>query len=116
MCALLDNEKAKCWGTNSNDILGTGDGISYGSAEGQMGDQLPTIKLGSMQSVTSLAQSADDASCAINSDGDMKCWGRNAECRLGIGLQDGWTVGTIAAELGDNLPFQMGSALPFVPL
>jgi len=43
MCALLGNGTVKCWGVGGP--LGLGDTMGHGSLPGQMGDNLPTVKL-----------------------------------------------------------------------
>lgn len=44
-CAVLDNERVKCWGQNTKGQLGLGDTQNRGDAPGQMGDALPYVKL-----------------------------------------------------------------------
>jgi hypothetical protein len=42
-CVLLVNGTVKCWGAGGQ--LGLGDNMSRGDMPGQMGDNLPTVKL-----------------------------------------------------------------------
>jgi len=42
-CAVLDDGSAKCWGVGGP--LGLGDRQGHGAQPGQMGDDLPTVKL-----------------------------------------------------------------------
>ncbi|MCB9753386.1 MAG: hypothetical protein H6713_25885 [Myxococcales bacterium] len=44
-CALLEDGAIKCWGRNLNGELGQGDTVDRGGQPGQMGANLPTIKL-----------------------------------------------------------------------
>ena len=46
-CAILDNGRIKCWGSNDRGQLGVGDTLSRGSIPGEMGDALPYVDLGS---------------------------------------------------------------------
>ncbi|WAS96609.1 RCC1 domain-containing protein [Nannocystis punicea] len=44
-CAVLDDASLKCWGFNSDGMLGLGDTDARGDERGEMGDNLPTVKL-----------------------------------------------------------------------
>ncbi len=46
-CALLDNDRIKCWGDNGRGELGLGDTANRGDAPNEMGDALPYVDLGS---------------------------------------------------------------------
>ncbi|MDF1795140.1 MAG: hypothetical protein P1U63_01250 [Coxiellaceae bacterium] len=77
-CALLKNGRMQCWGSNEH---------------GQLGDSSFTNRLQptavsdlSNDSVHVVAMSAgQETSCALLSDGGMKCWGKNGDGQLGIG-------------------------------
>lgn len=105
-CALLDNSKVKCWGTNSNGQLGLGDTSHRGDGAGEMGDSLPYVDLGT--NVTARAVVAGfNFACAIVEGGSVvagsvKCWGSNSSGQLGLG--DTATRGDNSNEMGDNLP------------
>ncbi|HEY3487623.1 MAG TPA: hypothetical protein VGL10_06120 [Gammaproteobacteria bacterium] len=45
-CALLDNDKVKCWGHGADGELGLGDLDNRGDDPGEMGDELPAVNLG----------------------------------------------------------------------
>ena len=47
-CVLLDNNSTKCWGKNTNGFLGLGDTLDRGDQPGEMGDNLPTVDLGTV--------------------------------------------------------------------
>jgi alpha-tubulin suppressor-like RCC1 family protein len=104
-CALLDDGRVKCWGTNINGQLGLGDKNARGSAAGSMGDALPAVALGSGRTATAIATGRTHA-CAILDNGSVKCWGRNAYGQLGLGDTN---------DRGDQ-PGEMGDALPTVAL
>jgi uncharacterized protein YjdB len=44
-CAVLDNDRIKCWGDNTYGQLGLGDNQTRGNQPGQMGDALPYVEL-----------------------------------------------------------------------
>jgi alpha-tubulin suppressor-like RCC1 family protein len=108
-CALLDDGSMKCWGLNGIGQLGLGDTKSRGDDPNEMGDDLPTVDIGTGMTVIAIATGAYHT-CALLSDKmsgmSMKCWGANASGQLGIG-------DTIAR---GNLPNTMGNALPAVDL
>ncbi len=128
-CALLDNGKVKCWGRNEEGILGIawcqdiqGNlGLcsdsnyplavrGYGVNPDQMGDNLPTISLGTGRTVLSLG-SADSSSCALLDNGTIKCWGANDAGQLGLGNTT--SVGTSPSQMGDALTaVSLGSVVP----
>ncbi len=98
-CALLDNGDVKCWGRGVG-VLGLGDTANRGDGPGEMGDNLPSVDLGTGR--TAVAISAGGPSCAILDDGSLKCWGPNSDGQLGLG--DTATRGDAPGEMGDALP------------
>lgn len=104
-CALLDNDRIKCWGANSYGQLGTGNGNWYGYLGGQMGNNLPYVDLGTGRTAKRIA-ATESRTCAILDDDSLKCWGWNANGELGLG--------DVAAHGGGA--GQMGNALPTVDL
>ncbi len=104
-CALLDDATVKCWGHNDVGQLGLGDTQSRGDGPGEMGDDLPTVDLGTGRTATALAAGAQH-SCALLDDDTVKCWGRNASGETGLGATQ---------NRGDG-PGEMGDALPIVDL
>ncbi|MBN1607155.1 MAG: hypothetical protein JW940_11020 [Polyangiaceae bacterium] len=108
-CALLDNDQIKCWGWNQYGQLGLGDGGDldthcHGDAANEMGDDLPTVALGTSR--TAVAVSArGPATCALLDNAQVKCWGSNTGGALGLGLSQDANRGTSPTHMGDNLPF-----------
>jgi cysteine-rich repeat protein len=100
-CALLDNQSVKCWGSGFRGELGLGDTTDHGSQPGQMGDNLPTVDLGSNRTATAIAAGRASA-CARLDDGSIKCWGENGLGELGLG--DTENRGDEPGEMGDALP------------
>ena len=105
-CAILDNDRIKCWGDNRQGQLGYEDILDRGDEPGEMGDALPYVDLGTDGSgqpwaVKSLGL-GDTHSCAVLSDDSLKCWGSGGSGRLGLG--DASSRGHVAGTMGNNLP------------
>ena len=81
-CAILDNDKVKCWGSNMKGQLGLGDTNNRGDAPGEMGDALPYVDLGAGRTAVQLVASYFH-SCAILDDDSLKCWGGGSFGSLG---------------------------------
>lgn len=100
-CARLDDGHLKCWGANSNGELGQGDTNNRGATPGTLGDNLPSIDLGTGRTATAVS-SGGKHTCALLDNGQMKCWGLNHSGQLGLG--DTNDRGDNAGEMGDALP------------
>ena len=100
ICAQLDGGRIKCWGDNS-DGLGLGDKQTRGDQPGEMGDALPFVELGTGALVSRLICGGTHT-CALLTDGRLKCWGDNHEAQLGLG--DLECRGDEPGEMGDDLP------------
>jgi cysteine-rich repeat protein len=104
-CALLTDGRVKCWGLNDVGELGLGDMNNRGDAAGEMGDALPPVDLG--EGATAMAITAGTFhTCALLTDGRVKCWGLNLVGQLGLGDMK---------NRGDR-PGTMGAALPAVDI
>ncbi len=104
-CALLNDGSVKCWGQNDHGQLGLGDTASRGDDPDEMSDNLPAVDLGPGKTATAVSAGGGQT-CALLSDGSVKCWGRNDYGQLGLGD---------TANRGDD-PGEMGSSLPPVDL
>ncbi|MFC1610009.1 hypothetical protein ACFL6C_03565 [Myxococcota bacterium] len=98
-CAMLDDRTVKCWGGNGHGQLGQNDREIRGdgcvgsawnvndrdctAAPPEMGDALPAVDLGGLTPVAITVGSYH--SCALLSDGNLKCWGSNQYGELGLG-------------------------------
>jgi len=100
-CALLDNGAVKCWGDNNIGQLGIGNTTDMGDNSGEMGDDLPSIDLGTGRTATAIA-SIRNHHCAILDNASVKCWGENAQGQLGIDNTN--LMGDETGDMGDNLP------------
>jgi alpha-tubulin suppressor-like RCC1 family protein len=97
-CAILNMGEVKCWGQ----FFGLGEYPSMrGTAKSQMGDALPAIDLGTGRTAKGLAATGT-ATCALLDNGQVKCWGTNAQGGLGLG--DTMSRGNQPGQMGDSLP------------
>lgn len=71
-CALLDDASVKCWGYNRG-MLGIADDVHRGIEPGQMGDNLPSVDLGTGRTAKAIATSIRET-CAILDDDSLRCW------------------------------------------
>jgi len=74
-CALLTGGSVKCWGMNNRGQLGDG---TSGT------DRNTPVPVLDITNVTSIALGGDH-SCALLTDGSIKCWGKNDFGQLGDG-------------------------------
>jgi cysteine-rich repeat protein len=96
-CAVLTGGVVKCWGGNGGGQLGLGDIETRGETPDEMGNNLPAVDLGTGRTALSVS-AGNDHTCALLSDGHVKCWGFNAQAQLGLGD----TVNS--GKMGDGLP------------
>lgn len=77
-CALTQGGVVSCWGSNDGGVLGTG-------KPGTLQSLTPIT----VAEVTSAAQidSGLRFGCAVESSGELKCWGDNAFGQLGVGTK-----------------------------
>jgi alpha-tubulin suppressor-like RCC1 family protein len=115
-CALLDDDTLKCWGDNSDANLGIGISTTdtkWGNATGEMGDNLPTIDLGSGVTVSTLSGGFGFRCAVLKISTAVKCWGRNDYGQLGLGTTDASWGEYPDATMGDFLPYvRLGSIIP----
>jgi len=83
-CALLDDGAVRCWGLGSNGQLGYGDTATIGDDETP--ETAGPVGLGSLRAVAISAGSFH--TCALISDGTVRCWGFGGNGRLGYGNTD----------------------------
>jgi len=99
-CAILDNGSVRCWGYNADGRTGLGTTSGYtGDADGEMGDDLPTVELGSGRTAASISV-GHGHTCALLDNLSIACWGDNVHGEMGIGTTD--DVDT-ASEMGAGL-------------
>lgn len=103
-CALLVGGVVKCWGNGFFGQLGLGDTEPRGDEAGEMGDALPPVDLGPGLTATAISASGLHT-CALLSNGAVKCWGYDALGQLGLGTTAwvGDEPGELAASPGVDL-------------
>ena len=112
-CVLLNDATVKCWGFGFHGALGYGNFNSHGIQPGEMGDDLPTVDLGTGRTAVQVSAGSDHT-CALLDDDTVKCWGIGLSGRLGYG--DILTRGTMPGQMGDNLPsIDLGSNITKFP-
>jgi alpha-tubulin suppressor-like RCC1 family protein len=98
-CAILDNDKIKCWGKNDMGQLGYEDTIQRGDNAGEMA-ALGYVDLGAGLVPKKLALGSDH-SCVLFTNEKIKCWG----AVTANGNADWLHRGTLLGSMGDALPF-----------
>lgn len=101
VCAIIDDGRVKCWGSNGYGQLGIEAGGNRGGSPDQMGDNLPFVNLGTGRTAKALT-AGDNFTCALLDNGSVKCWGINGFGQLGVG--DTSNRGASAGQMGDFLP------------
>ena len=90
-CAIMSTNEMKCWGDNNEyNILQRND-LGIGDESGEMGVNTPTFNIGSSLNIRSI-----DQRCALDSNGDVYCWGDTSDAFLGDG------VSYLNYDFGDN--------------
>jgi alpha-tubulin suppressor-like RCC1 family protein len=100
-CVILSNGALKCWGDNQRGQLGLGNTQTYGDGPGEMGDNLPTVDLGTGRTAVALSLAVYHT-CALLDNGTAKCWGEGFNGQLGN--ESSTDIGDEPGEMGDNLP------------
>ena len=84
-CMLIDNHQVRCFGKNDLGQLGYGDTTNVQDLNGKTQVMvLSTAEITGGLTVTSLA-AGDSHTCALLSNGKVRCWGLNADGQLGYG-------------------------------
>ena len=80
-CALLENRRVKCWGSNEYGQLGidsTGDETAPQEAHVQFSGPLDVVGI----------HAGHGHTCAVSSEGGVRCWGKGSDGQLGYGSTD----------------------------
>ena len=81
-CAVIANGEVRCWGRNGSGQLGN---------VATAADSAQPVTATLFVTATAVA-AGGDSTCALQTDGVTKCWGRNAEGQLGNGTTAGSTA------------------------
>jgi uncharacterized protein (TIGR03382 family) len=94
-CALLDDGAVHCWGANASGQLGLGHTERVGHTPASL-ESSAAVPL----AVASRAIAAgDDFTCALGTDGGVRCWGSNGAGQLGLGHSR--AIGTAPGEVAE---------------
>jgi alpha-tubulin suppressor-like RCC1 family protein len=74
-CALLDDGTTACWGANASGQLGDNNTVARADAQ---------LVAGGLTNVQQIA-AGGTSSCALLTNGTVRCWGENGDSQLGIG-------------------------------
>ncbi len=99
-CALLVGGGVKCWGAALLGQLGTGNTVPIGDTE--FPSAIGPIDLGG---TATQIDSGAEHTCAVLTNGGVRCWGAGGRGRLGYGNQDNVGDTETPASVGD-VPFR----------
>lgn len=100
VCAILDDDKVKCWGSAVTGQLGQGNTTALGDGANEMGDALPYVNVGTNVTVKAIGV-GQGHNCVVTNTDTVKCWGVNTNGQLGLG--DTMARGSAPNQMGDNL-------------
>ena len=78
MCALHSTGKTHCWGENTRGVLGIDSVVTYAEPK------LPVATPGD-KAIKQISNIGGEHRCAVNSEGELLCWGFNLFGELGTG-------------------------------
>ncbi len=79
-CAIASDDKAYCWGSGTNGLLGNG-----GTSLSNVPVAVSTSGVLAGKTVTTISAGNNGSSCLIASDRNVYCWGANTNGQLGNG-------------------------------
>lgn len=110
-CAILNDNRMKCWGRNHYGQLGQENRRKVGTKSSDEISLLPPIQLGTDLTVQEIALGRLHT-CAVLSDNQVKCWGFNFRGQLGQSHKN--PLGDDPEEMGDSLPsIDLGAELQY---
>ena len=98
-CAVLSDGTVKCWGWNGYGQLGDGTG-SYQS-------NVPVLVTGISNAISIAA--GNGHTCAVLSDGTVKCWGWNGSGQLGDGTSNSSNVPVLVTGISNAISIAAGN-------
>jgi len=91
-CALLSSGKVKCWGWNPSGQLGNETNVSRPFAVTVLNDSRQPL-----DGVEHIYSERGNHTCALMSNGSLKCWGDNTHGQLGYGNAGGYKAHAVTA-------------------
>ena len=92
-CAIIEDGRLQCWGTNIQGQLGTGDVGACPSGEPVQFSPCSTVPADVLEIGAVIAVAGGDShTCAVTAAGGVKCWGWNYLGHLGDGTTDRSTI------------------------
>ncbi|HMV65955.1 MAG TPA: hypothetical protein PKA64_03815, partial [Myxococcota bacterium] len=92
-CALIEDGRLACYGLNTSGQLGIGNALNRGDAINEIGTNTSfTTAADPGQEVVRSALGSSHT-CVLYQNGQVRCWGQNAQGQLGVGS----TVATLGA-------------------
>ena len=87
-CAIGASGNIKCWGNGTEGQLGLGNTQNIGDSADETGTDLPFVILGNNASVDKIVIGKSH-SCALFTNGSVKCWGESSVLGLGYSSSNG---------------------------
>ncbi|MDD5225066.1 MAG: MopE-related protein [bacterium] len=88
-CAILNSGIVRCWGDNSDGQIGTGSLIGPTTCMYKPCSGIPMNVLGLGTGVNMIDVGSNGSACVVTTSGGIKCWGKNTDDQLGIGIDSG---------------------------
>jgi alpha-tubulin suppressor-like RCC1 family protein len=95
-CARLTSGKVRCWGNGLAGRLGYGNVTSIGDTAGEMPPADVNLGSGNPNNAVDIA-AGDQHTCALLTNGTVRCWGEGSNGRLGYGATN--DIGDAAGEM-----------------
>ncbi len=109
-CALLSNGNVRCWGLNASGQLGDGNTDTRSApADVLVGDPLQPSTLAPLTNVKAIA-AASEHTCALVTDGSVRCWGANSNGNLGNGTTTRSTTAATVTNIANAIAIAAGGS------
>jgi alpha-tubulin suppressor-like RCC1 family protein len=101
-CALLEDGSVRCWGRGSLGRLGYGSSETAGNHPANVPSDLGNVPISATHRAVQVS-AGNTHTCALLSNGKVRCWGNGGGGRLGYGTSEnvGDTQSSIPAIVGD---------------
>jgi alpha-tubulin suppressor-like RCC1 family protein len=106
-CALMADGSVACWGDNEFGELGLGTSSGPQACANSDPCAMTPVKVPNLSGVTAIAAGETDT-CALLSDGTVRCWGWNVDGELGDGTQRPSSTPVVVSGLSGATAIAMG--------